>query len=169
MASAADEKEDEFVDSYKGPRIEKRIEWQCPDKKRHDVVLFGSWDKFTQGHELEYQGQQTYAVVVALPLGDYVYRFLVDSEDWETSNATAKAVRDGYEYNTIRVREGADSDDDSDDDEEEEEDGDDNNEQNDGGKPANSQLIFDQKTKKFVVGKSTKKKRNIVDHQWNWI
>ena len=91
---AEDNKEPE-EDDYDGPWIEKRIEWKCPDRKRHNVVLFGSWNRFKGGDELEYQGKQVFACNVKLPLGTYVYRFLIDQEEWETHNLHLKLLEMG--------------------------------------------------------------------------
>ena len=129
----ADQKQQpEEEDEYDGPYIEKRIEWKCPDRKRHNVVLFGSWNRFKGGDELEYQGKQVFACNVKLPLGNYVYRFLIDAEEWETHNNAPKTARNGIEYNQIHVTE--DSDEEPDDDfapnEEDEDAGNDNDEQN---------------------------------------
>jgi len=109
MAEQKDEEEE-----YDGPYIDKRIEWKCPDRKRHNVVLFGSWNRFKGGDELDYQGKQVFACNVKLPLGTYVYRFLIDAEEWETHNNAPKTARNGIEYNQIRVTE--DSDDEAEDD-----------------------------------------------------
>ena len=111
---------------YDGPWIEKRIEWKCPDRKRHNVVLFGSWNRFKGGNELEYQGKQIFACNVKIPLGTYVYRFLIDGEEWETHNNAPKTARDGIEYNQITIAE------DSDEEEEDEEEDDDLNGSDDG-------------------------------------
>eukprot|EP01084_Bolivina_argentea_P228274 385587_1 len=108
----AQQKEEE--DEYDGPWIERNILWKCPDRKRHNVVLYGSWNRFTGGDELEYQGKQVFSCNVKLPLGNYVYRFLVDGEEWETDNVASKTARNGIEYNMIHVT------DDSDDEEEDE-------------------------------------------------
>jgi len=99
-------------DEYDGPWIEKRIEWKCPDRKRHNVVLFGSWNRFKGGDELEYQGKQVFACNVKLPLGTYVYRFLIDQEEWETDYRAGKTARNGIEYNQISVTEDSDDEDD---------------------------------------------------------
>ena len=122
----SDQKEEE--DEYDGPWIEKRLEWKCPDRKRHNVVLFGSWNRFKGGDELEYQGKQIFAVTCKLPLGTYVYRFLIDGEDWETHNNAPKTARNGIEYNQIHITE--DSDDEEDDEFNEDND---NDEDDDGG------------------------------------
>jgi len=106
MAEQKQEQEEE--DDYDGPWIEKRIEWKCPDRKRHNVVLFGSWNRFKGGDELEYQGKQVFACNVKLPLGTYVYRFLIDAEDWETHNSAPKTARNGIEYNQVHVTEDSD-------------------------------------------------------------
>ena len=53
---------------------------------------------------LIYLGQNIYAVECKLPLGNYVYRFLIDGDDWETNDDLQKTVKDGVEYNTISVR-----------------------------------------------------------------
>ena len=120
----------EEEDDYDGPWIEKRIEWKCPDRKRHNVVLYGSWNRFKGGDELEYQGKQVFACNVKLPLGTYVYRFLIDTEDWETHNNAPKTARNGIEYNQIHITE--DSDDEEEDDFNQAED-DENNQEEDGG------------------------------------
>ena len=104
MSQPSNETKQDEQPEYDGPWIERRIEWKCPDRKQHDVVLFGSWNRFRGGDELEYQGKQIYAVTAKLPLGNYVYRFMIDGEEWETSNSTAKTVKDGIEYNTIAVK-----------------------------------------------------------------
>ena len=98
--------------TYDGPLIETRIEWKCPDRRRHHVVLFGSWNRFKGGDELEYQGKQIFACNVKLPLGTYVYRFLIDAEDWETHNNAPKTARNGIEYNQIHVNEHSDDEED---------------------------------------------------------
>ncbi len=97
-----EEKEPDPLADYDGPWIETRIEYFSPRKQ--SVELFGSWNRFKGGEELEYQGQNTYAIVTKLPLGNYVYRFLVDSEDWETNDDVAKTIKDGVEYNTVSIR-----------------------------------------------------------------
>mmetsp|Transcript_9855 Transcript_9855/g.15781 ORF Transcript_9855/g.15781 Transcript_9855/m.15781 type:complete len:266 (+) Transcript_9855:39-836(+) len=102
------EQQPQEEDDYDGPWIEKRIEWKCPDRKRHNVVLFGSWNRFKGGDELEYQGKQIFACNVKLPLGNYVYRFLIDGEEWETDNKAPKTARNGIEYNQIHVTEDSD-------------------------------------------------------------
>ena len=95
----------EQEDEYEGPRIEKKIEWWCPDRKRHNVVLFGSWNRFKEAYELDYQGKQIFSCNVKLPLGTYVYRFLIDGEDWETHRDAPKTAKNGTEYNQIHVAE----------------------------------------------------------------
>ena len=107
-------------DDYDGPWIEKRIEWKCPDRKRHNVVLFGSWNRFKVGYELEYQGKQVFACNVKLPYGKYVYRFLIDQEEWETHNFAPKTARNGIEYNQITISEDSDEDEEDEFNEEEE-------------------------------------------------
>jgi len=136
------------VSDYDGPWIEKRIEWPC-DSRKQAVELFGSWNGFKGGDELEYQGQNTYAVTVKLPLGNHVYRFLIDGEDWETNHDEAKTIRDGCEYNTITVKEGSEE---SSEDEEVQE----TKEDADAG--AEQVLTYDESTGGFVVGKGKKKK-----------
>jgi len=133
-------------DAYDGPWIEKRIEWPC-DNRKQSVELFGSWNRFKGGDELEYQGQNLYAVTVKVPLGNYVYRFLIDGEEWVTNHDEAKAVRDGDEYNAITVKA---NDQESSEDEEENENKEDVNEQ---------MLTFDESTGGFVVGKGKRKRR----------
>jgi len=137
---------DSVVDNYDGPWIEKRIEWTC-DSRKQSVELFGSWNRFKGGDELEYQGQNTYAVTVKLPLGTYVYRFLIDGEEWETNHDEAKAVRDGCEYNSITVKA---LDAESSEDEEEPQENKEENEQ---------MLTYDESTGGFVVGKGKRKRR----------
>merc|ERR1712157_627904 len=68
----------------------------------------GSWNRFKGGDELEYQGKQIFACNVRLPLGTYVYRFLIDAEDWETHNNAPKTARNGIEYNQIHINEHSD-------------------------------------------------------------
>ena len=103
----------EQKDEYDGPWIEKKIEWWCPDRtrhrKRHNVVLFGSWDRFEGVHQLDYQGKQIFATNVKLPVGTFVYRFLVDGEDWETHRHAPKTARNGTQYNQIHVAKDEDS------------------------------------------------------------
>lgn len=135
------------VSDYDGPWIDKRIEWTC-DNRKQSVELFGSWNGFKGGDELEYQGQNTYAVTAKLPLGNYVYRFFIDGEEWETNHDQAKTIRDGCEYNTITVKEN--NQESSEDEEETEDTKDDANEQ---------MLTFDESTGGFIVGKGKKKKR----------
>ena len=104
---------------YEGPYIDKKFDWKCPDRKRHNVILFGSWDGFKGSDELQYEGRQIFSITVKLPIGSYVYRFLIDGEEWETNNTVTKTVRDGIEYNTIHVREDGDSSTDDDNEEDE--------------------------------------------------
>ena len=99
---------DNLFTDYDGPWIEKRIEWNSPDRKRHNVVLFGSWNGFEGNQELKYQGNQVFACNVKLPLGTYVYRFLIDQEEWETDNVAPKIARNGIEYNQIDITEDSD-------------------------------------------------------------
>lgn len=141
-----EEKEKDPLDNYDGPWIEKRIEWVCESRKQ-SVELFGSWNRFKGGDELEYQGQNIYAVTVKLPLGTYVFRFLIDGEEYETNHNEAKAIRDGVEYNSITVK-GANEAESSEDEEAVE-----NTEE-----PNEQMLTFDESTGGFVVGKSKKKK-----------
>merc|ERR1712129_382124 len=68
----------------------------------------GSWNRFKGGDELEYQGKQIFACNVKLPIGTYVYRFLIDAEDWETHNNAPKTARNGIEYNQIHINEHSD-------------------------------------------------------------
>lgn len=98
------------MDDYDGPWVERRIEWKCPDRTAHRVEVFGSWNRFRYGDPLEYNGKQIYAETAILPLGNYLYRFMIDGEEWATNNATPKTVKDGIKYNTITVE---DIDDDS--------------------------------------------------------
>jgi len=105
--------------------------------------LFGSWNGFRQGEELEYQGKQVYFAIIKLPVGSWVYRFQIDKEDWETNNETAKTIKDGVEYNTMPIKEKEDSD------EEVEEKCDDKK----GNKLQHTQVIFDESSQKFVVGR----------------
>ena len=95
-------------DDYDGPWIEKRIEWKCPERRRYNVVLFGSWNGFKGGHELEYEGKQIFACHVKLPLGKYVYRFLINQEDWATHFAEPQTTINGIRYNVIMVSEDSD-------------------------------------------------------------
>jgi len=145
-----EEKEKDPLDNYDGPWIEKRIEWVCESRKQ-SVELFGSWNRFKGGDELEYQGQNIYAVTVKLPLGTYVFRFLIDGEEYETNHNEAKAIRDGVEYNSITVK-GANEAESSEDEEAVE-----NTEE-----PNEQMLTFDESTGGFVVGKSKKKKRDVA-------
>jgi hypothetical protein len=136
-----------IVDAYNGPWIEKRIEWVC-DSRKQAVELFGSWNGFKGGDELDYQGQNTYAVTVKLPLGNHVYRFLIDGEDWETNHDEAKTIRDGCEYNTISVKE------------KDEESSEDEEETQQATEDAPEQMLsYDESTGGFVVGKSKRKRR----------
>jgi len=137
------EQTSEPLDEYDGPWIEKRIEYKADERSRHQVVLYGSWNGFRKGEDLEYQGKSIYAVTTKLPLGSYVYRFHIDNTDWETNNETAKTVKDGTEYNTITVKEKEES---------EEED-------NTEDKQQNTQVIFDESSQKFVVGKKKRRGR----------
>ncbi|ETO31641.1 hypothetical protein RFI_05477 [Reticulomyxa filosa] len=93
-------------------------------------------------------GQNIYAVTVKLPLGTYVYRFLIDGEEWETNLGEAKAIRDGFEYNTITVKGVRNFH--FEDEEAQEENKEDVNEQ---------MLTYDESTGGFVVGKGKKRKR----------
>jgi len=131
------------LEEYNGPWVEKRIEYKADKQSRHEVVLFGSWNGFRKGEDLEYQGKSIYAVTTKLPLGSYVYHFHIDNTDWETNNETAKTVKDGTEYNTITVKEKEES---------EEED-------NTEDKQQNTQVIFDESSQKFVVGKKKRRGR----------
>jgi len=109
---------------------------------------------------LDYQGQNIYGIEVNVPLGNYVYRFLIDGEEYETDNNLAKKIVDGVEFNTLNVREN---------DEESEEDhseGDKNGDEQDdedgqNGDDANKEksLVYDQSTGQFVVSAEGKKKR----------
>ena len=141
------------ADEYDGPWIERRIEWKCPDRKQHDVVLFGSWSRFEKEEELTYEGKSIYAVTTKLPLGSYEYRFMIDDEEWETNDNAAKTVKDGIEYNTITVKDDNDNSDNDDEEDEENTASDANTE--DGGD--NTQLIWDEQQRKLVVGKTKKK------------
>jgi len=138
------EPEPEPQEEYKGPWIEKRIEYKAHERNRREVVVFGSWNGFRKGEDLEYQGKTTYAVTIKLPLGSHVYRFLIDNTDYETNNETAKTIKHGIEYNTITIKEKEES---------EEED---NNEED---KQQNTQVIFDESSQKFVVGKKKRRGR----------
>jgi len=140
------ENENDKQEIYAGPWIEKRIEYKTNDDKRHEVILFGSWNGFRQGEELEYQGKQVYFAIIKLPVGSWVYRFQIDKEDWETNNETAKTIKDGVEYNTMPIKEKEDSD------EEVEEKCDDKK----GNKLQHTQVIFDESSQKFVVGRKKK-------------
>jgi len=102
----------EEEDEYDGPWIEKTLEWKCPDRKRHNVVLFGSWNRFKGGDELDYQGKQIFSCNVKLPLGTYVYRFRIDGEDWETHNNAPKTAKNGTEYNQVHIAEDDDEEED---------------------------------------------------------
>jgi hypothetical protein len=90
---------------YSGPWIEKRIEYKANNDKHHEVIMFGSWNGFRQGEEMERHGKQIYAATIKLPLGSWVYRFQLDKEDWETNNETAKTIKDGIEFNTVTIKE----------------------------------------------------------------
>jgi len=136
--------EPDFQEVYNGPWIEKRIEYKANDRKHHEIILFGSWDGFRQGEELERQENQIYFVTMKLPLGSWVYRFQIDNEDWETNNETAKTIKDGVEFNTITVREINDI---------EEEAEEEKNDDNKSKKQQRTQVIFDEASQKFVVGK----------------
>jgi len=142
---AQPEEKNTAVDNYDGPWIEKRIEWVC-DNRKQAVELFGSWNGFKGGDELEYQGHNTYAVTVKLPLGNHVYRFLIDGEEWETNHDDAKAIREGFEYNNLTIK--ANGEESSEDEEEAQKPKEDAPEQ---------MLIFDESTGGFVVGKGKKK------------
>jgi hypothetical protein len=131
------------VETYNGPWIEKRIEYKPNDQKHHEVVLFGSWNGFRKGEELERQGRQIYNITTKLPLGCYVYRFQIDKEDWETNNETAKTIKDGVEFNTVTIKEKEDS----------EEEAEEKTDDEKGKKLQNTQVIFDESSQKFVIGK----------------
>merc|ERR1712113_536231 len=145
-------------DEYDGPYIEKRIEWKCPDRKRHNVVLFGSWNRFKGGDELEYQGKQVFACNVKLPLGTYVYRFLIDAEDWETHNGAPKTARNGIEYNQIHVTE--DSDDEESDEFGVDQDANANENEDDGGQNTTLMMGADGK---LTMGKAKRRGRPSVE------
>jgi len=121
--------------------LKKRIEYKTNDRNHHEVIVYGSWNGFRKGEELEYQGKQTYIATIKFPLGSWIYRFQIDKEDWETNNETAKTIKDGVEFNTISIKE-------KDDCEEVEEE---KNEES--GKNKHTQVIYDESTQKFVVGK----------------
>jgi len=128
---------------YSGPWIEKRIEYKANNDKHHEVIMFGSWNGFRQGEEMERHAKQIYVATIKLPLGSWVYRFQLDKEDWETNNETAKTIKDGIEFNTVTIKEKEDID---------EDDMEDKNE--DGNvKMKHTQVIFDESSQKFVVGK----------------
>eukprot|EP01084_Bolivina_argentea_P297215 512020_1 len=98
------QKKQEEVDEYHGPWIEKRIEWKCPDRRRHNVLLHGSWNGFNgDGIELEYQGKQVFSCNIKLSLGTHTYRFLIDEQVWTTHNLASKTAKNGIEYNQICV------------------------------------------------------------------
>eukprot|EP01083_Nonionella_stella_P086200 239307_1 len=86
-----------------GSLIERRIEWKCPDRKNHTVVLYGSWNRFRGDNKLEYKGKQTFACIVKLPLGTHIYRFKIDGEEWQTDNIMPKHYYPGAAYNQICV------------------------------------------------------------------
>jgi len=130
---------------YSGPWIEKRIEYKANNDKHHEVIMFGSWNGFRQGEEMERHGKQIYAATIKLPLGSWVYRFQLDKEDWETNNETAKTIKDGIEFNTVTIRERNDIDD--------EEDMEEKNDDGNSKKLKHTQVIFDESSQKFVVGK----------------
>jgi len=136
----------DIQETYNGPWIEKRIEYKAHDHKHHQIMVFGSWNGFRKAEDLEYQGKQIYAATIKFPLGAWLYRFQIDNEDWETNNETAKTVKDGVEFNTISIKE-------KEDDFEEAED-----EKTDecGGMNQHTQVIFDESSQKFVVGKKKK-------------
>jgi len=136
-ATEAKEQQAEPIEEYHGPWIEKRIEYKAQERSRREVVLFGSWNGFRKGEDLEFQGKATYATTIKLPVGSHVYRFFIDNADWETNNETAKTIKHGIEYNTITVKEKEES---------EEEDNAEDTQQN-------TQVIFDESSQKFVVGK----------------
>lgn len=99
----------------KTPSIETKFEWRSPDRKRHNVILFGSWNGFTgeTDHELEYQGCQIFACNIHVPLGTHLYRFFVDNKKWVTHSKAPKTIKNGVEYNQITIT--TDSDQDGDD------------------------------------------------------
>jgi len=146
----ADEKVEDPLADYDGPWVKKRIEFEY--EARHSIEVYGSWNGFKGGDELNYEGRETYAIELELPLGNYVYRFRVDDEDWETDNRRSKNIRDGNEYNTINVKSG-----DSESDEEEE--GSDEENPPEADEDGQGKLVYDEETGGFVVNKGQKKKR----------
>jgi len=150
------EKEIEVQDIYSGPWIERRIEYKVNDDKHHEIIAFGSWNGFRESVELERQGNQIYAFIIKLPLGSWVYRFQVDKQDWETNDETAKTIKNGIEFNTITIKEKEEI-------EEEEEEIEEKNDSSNLKKLQNTQVIFDESSQKFVVGK----KNDMADQVWN--
>ena len=112
------------ANEYDEANVKKPIEWKNPDRrlKEHNVMLYGSWDHFTEGTALEYQGRRIYASDVTLPLGTHIYRFLIDAEYWDIHHKAPKTAKNGIEFNQIRVAE--DSDEESEDDDDDDQDGD---------------------------------------------
>eukprot|EP01084_Bolivina_argentea_P098825 177652_1 len=84
---------------------EQRIELNVEDGRRHNILIFGSWNRFKKGEELEYQGRQIFATSIALPCGTHYYRFLIDEEKWIISYNVPIIVKHGIEYNNIHVTE----------------------------------------------------------------
>jgi kinesin family protein C2/C3 len=112
MASAEDSKE-ETPPSYEydvveptGPKQTVKIEFEA--EKRHDIVeIYGSWhglgDINDPAGEMKYASGDIYFIEVELHPGTYYYRFLIDEEDWETSNYASKTALRGDEYNVLEV------------------------------------------------------------------
>ena len=90
-------------EEYDGPWIEKTIEWKRSDKELHTVALYGSWNKFKGDGELDYQGMDLFSIKCKLPLGTYLYRFLIDNKDWTINNNAPTTVRMDIKYNKINV------------------------------------------------------------------
>eukprot|EP01084_Bolivina_argentea_P137429 242022_1 len=82
-------------------QVETLFEWKSSDDTKHNVELFGSWNSYAGGDQLEFQGNRIFACKINVPLGSHMYRFLVDTKKWEINTDASESLISGYNQITV--------------------------------------------------------------------